>query len=438
MKKRRIKQVGVFLFIFVIAIFYELSNKGNMQEVIPRGEPMTGEEEIALILNADGLPKDYVYNIQVKEMLYTQSEAEKLLEEAKAQIDSDFACGINNSQLQMQGELRVETSSEATGIHKQQEQVANADYESTPYKMNTIVPARDSYVSDKVEAEWSFSPSGYIDTNFEIREKEIPKEGVVINAFVTLTCGTYEERYTFAFLIEQKELTQEEQFITSLDEYFETEMQKEGNSEILLPKELNGVSLHWTKQEESISLKVFCFGIVVLLLLHFREKEQKEEQKREYLKGMEQDYPEIVGSLSVLMGAGMGFKQAWNVMTGQYIRKTKRDGSEKRAGWEEVLLVNRKIQEGAGEKEALLQMMERIPLMCYHRLIRMLLLYRENGAKGLCEMLDKEAQQAYEQRMLYVRKLGEEASTKLLMPMMIMLFIVMAIVLLPACINFSV
>lgn len=395
-KANHIKQIILFLLIFGMAVLYEQNNKESSQGIIPRGEPMEGEQEIELILNAEGLPKDYVYKLQVKEVLYTQSEADEFFQQAKAQIDCDFE------------------------------------------KIDTVIPAKESYISGKVEAEWSFSPRGYVDTDFNIHEEKIPKEGVVINAVVTLTCGTYEELYTFAFLIEQKELTEEEQLITSLDKWFETEMQKEGSEKILLPEQMNGITLHWSEKGEYISLKVFCLGIVVLLLLYFREKEQQKEAKKLYLNSMEQDYPEIVGSLSVLLGAGMTLKQAWNIMAAQYIKKVKNDGYEKKAAFEEIVLVNRKIQEGAGEKEAFLQMMERVPLMCYHRLIRMLLVNRDNGTKGLCEMLDKEAEAAYEKRILNVRKLGEEASTKLLMPMMIMLFLVMAIVLLPAFINFSI
>ena len=174
------------------------------------------------------------------------------------------------------------------------------------------------------------------------------------------------------------------------------------------------------------------------MLLCLRQQEQKKEKEQLRQSSMEQDYPEIIGSLSVLMGAGMTLKQAWNLIATQYIRKKETDGYGKKPAYEEVLLVNRKIQEGESEKDAFLEMIERIPLMCYHRLIRLLLTNREKGTKGLCEMLDKEAQEAYEQRILKIRKLGEEASAKLLMPMMLMLLLVMAIVLLPAFINFSI
>ena len=304
--------------------------------------------------------------------------------------------------------------------------------------ISTKIPAREYYVSEQVEAEWSFSPRSVVHTDYSINQEEISEEGVILNVIATLRCGTYEELYMFPILIEKKVFTQEEQILMSLEEWFDKEMQKEGVFEVLLPKELNGVSMSWSEKENHVLWKALCFEIVIFLLLYFREKEQEKETRKLYLQRMEHEYPEIVGSLSVLLGAGMTVKQAWGVMAKQYMRKIEADGEKQKGAWEEIVLLNRKVQEGESEKEALLQMMERIPLMCYHRLIRLLLTNREKGAKGLCELLDKEAETAYEQQVLSMRKLGEEASTKLLMPMMIMLFLVMAIVLLPAFINFSI
>ncbi len=391
-----IKQVILFLVIFLLAFLYEQNNTCIENGVIQRNEAMEGTKEVELILNAEGLPEDYVYKLQVEEVLYSESEAHEWFEIAKAEINHDFE------------------------------------------EISIVVPAKEQYASGRIEAEWSFSPANCIHADYSVNQEKVPKEGIVVNAIATLRCGEYEELYTFAFVVKKRVLTQEEEMTAFIDAWFEQEMQKEGISEIVLPEEINGIRLNWSQKSSNIAFKVLGLEIIVALLLYLREKEQKKEKEKSEQNSMEQDYPEIIGSLSVLMGAGMTLKQAWNVMANQYTRRIETDGYQSKAAYKEIILVNRKIQEGESEKEALLEMMERIPLMCYHRLIRMLLANREKGTKGLCEMLDKEAEAAYEQRILNVRKSGEEASTKLLMPMMIMLFLVMAIVLLPAFINFSI
>ena len=55
-----------------------------------------------------------------------------------------------------------------------------------------------------------------------------------------------------------------------------------------------------------------------------------------------------------------------------------------------------------------------------------------NGARNLLAMLELEMEDAFEQRKTTARRLGEEAGTKLLLPLFIMLGIVMIIVIVPA------
>lgn len=397
MKKRDYIKWGILCFIiFLLVLLYEHKQNEVEQGIILRNQAKEGIKEITLILNAEGLPKDYVYELEVRELLHTKNEADECFSLAKAEIDTDFR------------------------------------------EVSQKIPAKESYASGQVGAEWSFSPASCIDADYIINEDEIPTEGMVINTTVTLSCGAYEELYTFAFMVEKRTVTQEEQLTASIDAWFEQEMQKEGVLEVVLPNEVDGIHLHWSQPSSYLSLKVLGLELGIVLLLYLRKQEQKKEKEKLRQYSMEQDYPEIIGSLSVLMGAGMTLKQAWNLIANQYIRRKETDGYSKKEAYEEVVLVNRKIQEGESEKEAFLEMMERVPIMCYHRLIRLLLTNREKGTKGLCELLDKEAQGAYEQRILTIRKFGEEASTKLLMPMMMMLLLVMAIILLPAFINFSI
>ena len=50
--------------------------------------------------------------------------------------------------------------------------------------------------------------------------------------------------------------------------------------------------------------------------------------------------------------------------------------------------------------------------------------------------MEQESKQAYEQRILQAKKLGEEASTRMLLPLMLMMMVVMAIVMVPAMLSF--
>ena len=54
------------------------------------------------------------------------------------------------------------------------------------------------------------------------------------------------------------------------------------------------------------------------------------------------------------------------------------------------------------------------------------------GSKGLTDILEREAADAFEDRKKLAKKLGEEAGTKLMIPLFMMLAIVFAIVTVPA------
>ena len=54
------------------------------------------------------------------------------------------------------------------------------------------------------------------------------------------------------------------------------------------------------------------------------------------------------------------------------------------------------------------------------------------GTRGLTELLEREAEDAFEQRKNLAKQAGEEAGTKFMIPLFFMLIIVFAIVIVPA------
>ena len=60
----------------------------------------------------------------------------------------------------------------------------------------------------------------------------------------------------------------------------------------------------------------------------------------------------------------------------------------------------------------------------------------QKGSRHMGEMLEKESVEAWDDRKRKAKVQGEAATTKLLFPMILMLGVVMAIVMLPACLSF--
>ena len=386
-QKKKILYIVCFFLLPVLVGIMELQ-KSSIEETytIERNKPLEGEKQVEIYLNAEGILENYIYQLNITEALYTKEEIEGYFAETIMQINQDF------------------------------ENVTDS------------VPIQDTYIEDIVEAEWRFSPYGYIDTNNHIIQENISEEGILMHASVTLCCGKYEQIYTFPFYIHQAKRSEKEQLLLELSNWFEVEMQKEGEIKVHLPTEIKGVILSWKEKPTYLFWKIIIFEIVIAVLLYFVKREKQEEKEKTLYLLMEQDYPEIVGSLAVLLGAGMTLKQAWNYLALQYVQKKEKNMIIQRPAYEELVLANYRMKEGENEKSAFSKFAENIPNLSYHKLVRILLGNLQKGTSGLCETLDKETEDAYERRVLQARKKGEEASSKMLVPMMIMMVIVMAIV----------
>ena len=59
-------------------------------------------------------------------------------------------------------------------------------------------------------------------------------------------------------------------------------------------------------------------------------------------------------------------------------------------------------------------------MRCFHRLSQLLVQSMEKGVQGIYDQLEQEAEDSFRERKQTARKMGEEAGTKLLFPMILM------------------
>ena len=157
---------------------------------------------------------------------------------------------------------------------------------------------------------------------------------------------------------------------------------------------------------------------------------QLEQRKRELLL----DYPEIVNKLALYMGAGMTIRNAFVKMGEDYKRKQK---ERRRYVYEEILIACNELQGGRSESEVYDHFGRRCQVSAYMKLGTLLSQNIRKGSNDLLSMLRQEADNAFAERRNLAKKLGEEAGTKLLLPMMMMLCIVMVIIMIPAYFSFT-
>ena len=392
----------------VIVVEMALSHAKVLKQLEREQTGSAGYEE-ELLLSAGQLLEDYPYSINVEPQKLTEKEAKDFLKQAEAEIDATFY---------VEGE--------------------NADH------VTLDVQPQKSYQNGMVQAEWYFDNYEVISEDGILNEEQLnedavdKKEGVLLCATVMLSCEEYEEEYQFYFRVYPRPLGEKEALLRQIALEIRDEQENRGKTYLELPQECKGVTLTWKRPKQYIGIKIAIFVILGggLLMVHKREKKKEEEKQRREL--LELDYPEIVGKLTVLLGAGMSVKQAWNKISAQYCDKMQKKQQNLHPGYEEMVKTNREICDGLSERAAYQKFAERTGIPMYRRFVRLLLQNLSKGSAGLYALLEQETENAYIQRRNFAKKRGEEAGTKMLFPMVLMLAIVMAIVLVPAVVSFQI
>ena len=197
-----------------------------------------------------------------------------------------------------------------------------------------------------------------------------------------------------------------------------------------LPQKLKGKQLTWKVKKEYRWYYILLIGSVSAVYLVYRDREkvkQKEKRRREELI---REYPGMISKFTMLLDTGTTVKNAWEKIVQNY--ELQRGETGKQTVYEEMLLTYREMQGGVSEGEAYEKFGKRCGVTVYLKFGAMLAQNLRKGSKGISGLLRMEAIQSFENRKSAAKRLGEEAGTKLLMPMMGMLMVVLVIVMVPA------
>ena len=217
----------------------------------------------------------------------------------------------------------------------------------------------------------------------------------------------------------------------------ETVKQKEeepkSKNKMEFPAMVEGNHILWQEEKEDVS-KLFMLLLLVAAALAYWGKSRDYERKREERKKqLLLEYPEVVNKLTLYLEAGMTIRNAF-LKLGEDYKKQKNE--KVHYVYEEILTTGYELQSGISEIEAYDHFGKRCQVQAYIKLSTLLSQNLRKGSNELMKMLHQEVAEAFEQRKNLAKKLGEEAGTKLLVPMMIMLCVVMVIIMVPAYFSF--
>ncbi len=283
-----------------------------------------------------------------------------------------------------------------------------------------------------VSIEWVSDDYRLMDNRGAIMASELPEDGTLCMLTARVTCEGYEKDCTLYVCLYPQELGYAEQIRRDLEEAVQRAGEESRTEEYLkLPESVNGQDIVWVRKEKDNSVILLALAVILAIAIRYAMDKDVHKKVVERQEQMGRDYPELISKLVLYMGAGMTIRGA--------IHRIAAEAKKHPGRWvyEEVVRVCHEMDSGISEGVAYLNFGKRCKDAHYVRLSMLLSQNLRKGNAGLISLLEKESEEAFEERKRNARKYGEEAGTKLLLPMLLMLLIVMVVIMVPAFVSFG-
>lgn len=255
--------------------------------------------------------------------------------------------------------------------------------------------------------------------------RSVNKSSVSVTLTLTVSYYAFERVVNFPITVVEK-LPEYEEAVERTAE--QAEEASRGENVITLPEEINGEKVVWKTKRKGGNLWAAGLGIGAALFYWFGTEWQQKKEREKKIAVMEEEYPAIVNKLTLYLGAGLSIGNSW--------KKIAEKGYGKNPVYEEMLYASREIEGGASEAAAFENFGKRVGQKHYVKLTALLTQSLQKGNTQLFTTLRQEVTALSEERSAASRRKGEEASTRLLFPMILMLAMTMVLIMYPAFLAF--
>lgn len=395
------KKIIIILILSVIlsAVLFLMENVfKNSDKIVKRNTYGEGKKVTEYEVAVEGKEEGTI-EIEVEEQEYSQKEVQKMFREVMDQLD-EVILGENKSFNRVEKNLNLVTSL--------------ADY--------------------PVQIEWQLDSYTVMNLYGEIQEDNLVPEGTLVELRGIISYKDEEAIYVQNARIYP--LTRKGMVKLLYELKQEVEQLEQGTRQkesFVLPDEIEGKQLTWTQKRENRWHYVLLLGIALCVYLVYREQERVKQEKRRRAESLLRNYPGMISKLTMLLSTGTTIRNAWEKIVQNYEQQKESMGIQ--PVYEEMLITLREMQGGVSEAEAYERYGKRCGTSTYLKFGTLLSQNLRKGSKGISEILRMEAIQSFENRKSTAKRLGEEAGTKLLVPMLGMLAVVFIMVMVPAFLS---
>lgn len=406
----------------------------------------TEEEDEAEGAGTDHIPAETDKDRQEKTQGKTQEKKnEKNNEKRKEKNEKEY--GTYSLTIHARKFTRQEAAVHAQEILDRFPRSILGDNES-PDNIRKPLSMQSADPTDPFVLNWESSRYAVMDTDgsvFNSEYAEDQEEKVVLTAVLTYADYRFEKKMNFTVRAPVRD--EQEKLREGISRALE-DAEKESATEdsFHFPAAAQGILLSWKEQVEDTSAGVLAMAAAACFAAWYMMDSRLREKTLSRSRQLAVDYPRLISRIVLYLGAGMSVRNIFFKCASEYSGSRSGNGeqgkkSEKESGGrylqEEILLVCNELNSGIPETEAYMHFGRRCRSRQYTKLCSLLVQNLRRGNDTLLEILQEEAENSFEERKNLARELGEEAGTKLLLPMMIMLGITMLIIIVPAYFGFS-
>ena len=256
----------------------------------------------------------------------------------------------------------------------------------------------------------------------------LPEEGADTSLFVTLSLQDVSRVLVYRIRLVPGDLSEEARFASAVRGA--AAGADPAARKIPLPSHFEGAKIRWRSSPSGTPLLVLIAGLLAACLLPLLEKEKKRSAEAANRGRANADYPVLTDKIALYLRAGISLRNTVTMIADDYTKDLEKGGAP-RPGYEAVLAVSRALALGVTEEDALQLAGESLGSR-YRTLSSLLVTHLTCGGEEALLLLEKEARDAFEAERLRAKVRGEEATTKLLFPMLLMLGVVLAVLIIPA------
>lgn len=368
-----------------------------------KSEPGEKKQKESYILNIPGVLEDYPYEFVVENRHLTLEEQKKYFSNAITELEETII-GDNES----------------------------LEHIVTP--LNLVSTLQNGLI----DVKYSWDNHRVLNYAGEPVQKNLVNEGSLVEITAELAHENVRVNHVFYVRIYPPKKTIAEKAIEAIENSIASQNESNENK-VILPERIGKTRVFWSKDQGTNKvLVILLMGIVAIAGVAIGRRNDARKAKKNRDGILIEEYSGVLNQLSLLLSAGMTVSNAWERVVKNYQSKMEgKKEKERKPAYDEMEITYNQIKDGMSERQAYEQFADRVGVAEYRKLSNLLTQNLRKGTSGLGRVLEEESVDAYSKQQSIVKKKGEEMSTKLLLPMMLMLGLVIVMIVIPAVFNFG-